>query len=141
MKKSAGVALLFQDRILMAHPSKGGWYRSWTPPKGGIEEGESEKSAAVREVKEECGIEVNESQLGERHVIRYTRGNKVYKEVYLYVVEIGKLQEAGMPALINYTLPKHMLQLEEVDSAKFMTKDECMERALPRYIDFIDKIL
>lgn len=125
----------------MAHPSKGGWYRSWTPPKGGIEEGESEKAAAVREVREECGIIVKEEDLGERHVIRYTRGNKVYKEVYLYIVSVEKLSQAGVPALISYKLPSHMLQLEEVDEARFMTKEECMERALPRYIDFIDKVL
>jgi 8-oxo-dGTP pyrophosphatase MutT (NUDIX family) len=42
--------------VLIAHRSTGGDLQ-WTLPKGGIEEGESLETAAVREVREETGLE------------------------------------------------------------------------------------
>ena len=66
---SAG-GLVYDDRadgrwvVLIAHRNAGGILQ-WTLPKGGLEEGEDLESAAVREVREETGLDARiESKLG-----------------------------------------------------------------------------
>ena len=141
MEKSAGIAVIYDNKILMSHATRAKWFGSWMPPKGGIEKGEDEKDAACREMKEECGISISKDKLGKRHLIRYTKGAKVYKEVYIYEVHTDNLSELGIPKLIRLTLPDHMLQLDEIDAAVFMDYDECMKRILPRYADMVENIL
>jgi len=142
MEKSAGIAIIYNGKILMAHATNSPWYRSWMPPKGKIEEGETEEEAACREVKEECGISVDLSMLGERHVIPYTKssGGKKYKEVYIFECKIKSLEDLSIPPLVRGEIPTYMLQEDEINSARFMGYEECKERALPRYIPMIDEI-
>ena len=64
MKKSAGIAIIYRNQILMSRPTNAPWFKSWMPPKGKIEEGETEEEAACREVEEECGIPVDPKLLG-----------------------------------------------------------------------------
>ena len=142
MEKSAGIAIIYEGKILMAHATNSPWYRSWMPPKGKIEEGETEEEAACREVEEECGITVDPSMLGTRHVIPYTKpnGGKKYKEVYIFECKIDSLQDLNIPKLIKGEIPTYMLQEEEISNARFMDHEECLTRALPRYIPMVDEI-
>lgn len=142
MEKSAGIAIIYNDKILMAHATNSPWYRSWMPPKGKIEEGETEEEAACREVEEECGISVDPSMLGKRHVVPYTKGDggKKYKEVYIFECRINSLDDLSIPTLIKGELPIYMLQEDEVSNARFMGPDECKDRALPRYLPMLDEI-
>jgi ADP-ribose pyrophosphatase YjhB (NUDIX family) len=50
MEKSAGIAIIYDGKILMSHATRSPWFRSWMPPKGKLEEGETKKEAAIREV-------------------------------------------------------------------------------------------
>jgi 8-oxo-dGTP pyrophosphatase MutT (NUDIX family) len=112
------------------------------PPKGKLEEGETEEEAACREVEEECGISIDPSLLGRRHVIPYTKGpnGKKYKEVYIFECRINSLDEVGIPSLIKGEIPKYMLQEDELSDAKFMDKKECENRVLSRYLPMVDEI-
>ena len=142
MEKSAGIAIIYRDQILMSHAVNAPWFKSWMPPKGKLEEGETEEEAACREVEEECGISVPLSLLGRRHVVPYTKGpnGKKYKEVYIFECRIDSLDEVGIPSLIKGEIPKYMLQEEELSDAKFMTQEECQNRVLPRYLSMVDEI-
>lgn len=142
MEKSAGIAIIYNGKILMTRATNSPWYGSWMPPKGKIEEGETEEEAACREVEEECGITVDPSMLGARHVIPYTRGNggKKYKEVYIFECKIDALEDLNIPKLIKWELPTYMLQEEEIGNARFMDLEECKIRALPRYTSMVDQI-
>lgn len=141
MKISAGVAIVWKGKVLVAHAKSASWFRTYTPPKGGIEVGETAMDAAVRETKEEVGIDVDETKLLDPFEIPYVDPKgKTYKKVILYPLVISKLSEIG---LTKEKVPIGQLQLEEVDDARFMSPDEFEERVLPRYYkplkDLIDR--
>jgi len=142
MERSAGIAIICRNQILMSHAVNAPWFKSWMPPKGKLEEGETEEEAACREVEEECGIRIDPSLLGRRHVVPYTKGpnGKKYKEVYIFECRIQSLDEVGIPSLIRGEIPKYMLQEDELSDAKFMDKKECENRVLPRYLPMVDEI-
>ena len=48
-KTSAGLAIIYDNKILLAHTTSRGWYGSYGIPKGGIDKGESKLDAAIRE--------------------------------------------------------------------------------------------
>lgn len=138
MERSAGIAIVCENRILLCHSSSSRWFKSYMPPKGHVEEGESNREAACRETLEEVGIEVPMDLLGREFKINYIRAKKIFKEVFIYEYRVESLSELGLKSEI---IPQTMLQLEEIDDAKFMDKDEAIVRALPRYHDMINELL
>jgi 8-oxo-dGTP pyrophosphatase MutT (NUDIX family) len=68
-RRAARVLLLDDDgRILLQHchdpstPAEGSW---WNTTGGGLDEGETSAQAAVRELREETGLQVDEAAVGE----------------------------------------------------------------------------
>ena len=91
LKTSSGILIICNNKALVVHSTNASWWKSYTPPKGGVEEGETFKQAASREVKEEVGIEINSDLLDEHVIVTYrTKANKIYKLVYLYIYKIDK---------------------------------------------------
>ena len=123
--------------MLLCHSTSAKWFGSFMPPKGSIEEGESEAEAACRETLEEIGIDIKPEMLGEKHTIKYLRGISLYKEVYIFEYRIESLDKIGLGGEI---IPEEMLQLEEIDEAKFMDKEEASVRILPRYKELLKLI-
>jgi ADP-ribose pyrophosphatase YjhB (NUDIX family) len=137
MKFSAGIIIKYKNKILLCHPSDKSWTNTFTPPKGGINFGESEKQAAIRETFEEVGITIHPGLLVHDPVlIEYTSDKqKIYKKVYLFKLEISELSQIG---LIDEVVPKEQLQTEEIDWAGFMTKEEATEKLFWRYSQIWD---
>jgi len=108
------------------------------PPKGHVEDGESNKEAACRETMEEVGISVPIDSLGREFKINYIRAKKIFKEVFIYEYRVESLSELDLSGEI---IPQSMLQLEEIDDAKFMTYEEASVRILPRYLDMLQELL
>lgn len=122
-KTAAGVALLFDNKILLIHPTNSGWQRSTCGiPKGGIEEGEEPFDAALRELYEETGISIEPSLVDPTpHTVDFYRGTTPVKKMIYFVCEISDLSEIG---LTDLKLPDSMLQQHEVDWAKFVGREE-----------------
>ena len=80
-EKSCG-CIVINDRkqVLLVHHNAG----HWDFPKGHVEEGETEVQTAIREVKEETGIdvEVNEKY---RYTTKYSPKEDVIKEVIFFL--------------------------------------------------------
>ena len=127
MKKSAGVIIVLNnEKILLCHPANNDkWFGSYSFPKGGLEEGESTLDAAIRELREETSVIVNKNQISNLEnpiIVTYEnkKGTK-YKTITLYTVHINNLSEINLESEI---LPKERLQIEEIDWAGFIDKQE-----------------
>lgn len=80
MEKSCGCIIFNDDKVLIIKQLSG----IYGFPKGHIEDGESEVMTAIRETKEEVGLDVNvNSKL--RFTISYSLSNNIIKEVVYFV--------------------------------------------------------
>ena len=60
---SAGAVVEHEGRLLLVRHQRAGKYDFWVAPGGGVKEDESLEAAAVREAKEETGLDVQVSKL------------------------------------------------------------------------------
>ena len=75
---SAGGAVISESKVLLLLNTKG----KWVLPKGHVEENESLRSAAVREVREESGLEAKiQKKLGWIEYSFYHQGRNHNKKV------------------------------------------------------------
>ena len=105
----------------------------WDLPKGKVDEGEKMRSAAVREVEEECGIKVN--YLGKKLATTYhtynMKGKFLLKQTNWYEMGINKV-----PNLIPQTE-------EDITEAVWLSKKELgqvKENTYPLILDILEKI-
>ena len=56
---SCGGVVIFRGKILLLYKNYKNKYEGWVLPKGTVEEGEEYKQTALREVKEETGVDAN----------------------------------------------------------------------------------
>lgn len=140
LKISAGLVIIQDDKILLVHPTGSKWYGTYSIPKGHVEKGENLWTTALRETKEEVGIDINKDDVvGGPYFIDYTHTHKnirrdlsykekLYKKVYYYIVipSIPILQE------------NLILQKSEVDWAGFMTRNDAERRIHWRFKKLLD---
>ena len=139
-KYSAGLAIIYDNKILLGHTTGRGWYASYGIPKGGIELGESKLEAAIRETYEEVGIKVPLSLIDKtEHTFALTSNKHKYsKVVYYYIVKVKDLTEIGLSDL---RVPKNQLQVEEIDWAGFLDYTEAKKRVMKSQASVIDNLL
>ena len=137
MKTSAGILIVYNDKILLCHPTNASWKETFSPPKGLIDENEDLIDGAIRECKEEVGISINRDQIGDRFIVPYKKGRNLYKKVFLYKVKIDSLSEVGLDTEV---LDKSKLQLEEVDWAGFVQKSELDEKIFWRFKGILSEV-
>ena len=134
MEISAGLLIVQQNRILLAHPTNAPWYGTYTIPKGKVEDGESLVETAIRETYEEVGVKIDIDDIKDKkkpHTIEYKNqiGN-IYKILYYYVAE----------PKMEIVVDKNKLQKREVNWAGFCDKDEARARIFWRFEEFISYI-
>ena len=140
MKKAAGIAILLGEKILICHPTNAPWKDSHSIPKGLIDDGETNLQAALRECKEEVGIELSAlvDKLEGPYIIEYrNKDAEPHKVVVYYVLKIQSLSEIGLESEI---VPSKQLQIEEVDWAGFVTKNEASTKIFWRLKAVLDKL-
>jgi ADP-ribose pyrophosphatase YjhB (NUDIX family) len=89
------VALFERDRILLLRRGLEPYRNRWAPPGGYVESGESLEAAAVREVREEVRIRIDETQLIPCAVISLPKLNQVH---HGFIVRLPEMVEAHAEA-------------------------------------------
>ena len=130
MIESAGLLIIQDNKMLLAHPTKAPWYGTYTIPKGKVEEGESYIKAAIRETKEEVGIDINVNDIDKKiSVIDYTDAkDRIYKKVIYFVARPKN----------KITIDKSKLDKKEVNWAGFVNKDDAMDRIFWRFEEMLN---
>jgi len=128
--ESAGLLIIQDNKMLLAHPTKAPWYGTYTIPKGKVEEGESYIDTAIRETKEEVGIEIDKSDIEDTYnIIDYIdEKGKIYKKVYYFLVYPKE----------KIKIDKSKLDKHEVNWAGFVDKDDAMDRIFWRFGDMLN---
>ena len=138
MVKSAGIAIIHKDKVLLGHPTGASMDRMWGIPKGKIEGTETKKEAASRETNEEVGINIDPSLLKDyKEIVYKNKKGKAYKRVFYFVHRIKSLNEIGLE---DIEIDESMLQLREINKAKFMTKEEAKDIMFWRMKEILDLI-
>jgi predicted NUDIX family NTP pyrophosphohydrolase len=146
MKHSAGIVILYKDKILMGHPSGSRWFKSYSIPKGLIDDNETEWEAAQRETLEEVGIKIKKSQINfGPYKFEYPFKKHGKKDLTFYIVLIDNLKEINLISdVINKSFFKPNNEgILEIDWAGFITFKEAKKRAsnpMQILLDMIDKI-
>lgn len=137
-KYSAGLAIIYDNKILLGHTAGRGWYGSYGIPKGGLDKGESNLQAAIRETREEIGINIPRSLIGKDEYTFTVTTNKYNKVVYYYVVKIDNLSQLKLKDL---KVPKKQLQIEEIDWAGFLDYKEASKRVMKSQVPLINNLV
>lgn len=130
IKRSAGLIIIKDNKILLGHPTNRKESNSYSFPKGGIEVGESKLDAAIRETHEEVGILIPDKIIDKtEYEIKYLNKKNVhYKSVYYFIVNVPS-------EYFDFNIvPTEQLQLEEIDYALFLNKEEAEHKIFWRFI-------
>lgn len=91
---SCGCIIIKNNKILLVYEKRRNF---WGLPKGHVEEGESEEETALREVREEVGLDV-EIDITKRYTLNYIINNEIDKTSVFYIAkpknENIKMQES-----------------------------------------------
>jgi len=140
-RMAAGVAIIYQNKILLVHPTGGTWQRGICGiPKGSMEAGEEPITAALRELREETGIILDAGQLdpSPELVNFYSKTRKVERQLIYFICKINDLSEIGLE---TERVPISQLQIEEVDWAKFVTPEEAYPIITRSQLIILDRLL
>jgi 8-oxo-dGTP pyrophosphatase MutT (NUDIX family) len=115
---SAGLAIIYQGKLLLGKTAGRTNKKSYGIPKGGIDEGENKIDAAIRETQEELGIKVSKNLIGkdEFTFVVTSRKYKYNKVVYYYVVNIDNLKQLGLK---SEKIPTGQFDTKEISAAEF----------------------
>jgi 8-oxo-dGTP pyrophosphatase MutT (NUDIX family) len=136
---SAGIAIVYNGKILLGHSTGRKSNTGYGISKGGIDEGESKLEAAIRETREEFGIKIPNKliQKQEYTFVVTSRKYKYNKVVYYYIVEIDNLSQIGLK---SEEVPRKQLQVKEVDVARFMDRNEAISHIMQSQIPVIQTL-
>ncbi|MDB4972640.1 MAG: hydrolase [Myxococcaceae bacterium] len=150
MKTSAGL-LVYRTRddvlqVLLAHPG-GPFFRNkdegaWTLPKGELVEGEDPRACAVRELREETGVDAAAAELIALGEVKQKGGKRV----------LAWASAASEDLTLVDPPPSNTFELEwpprsgkrvsfpEIDRAQFFALDEARRKILPAQAELLDRL-
>lgn len=140
IRRSAGLAIVWQGQVLLAHTTGRNFKTGYGIPKGGIDPGESEIQAAIRETFEEVGIKVPEGLI-DRNPNTFavtSRKYKYNKVVTYFIVEIDSLDQISLK---GPKVPKSQLQMDEVNDARFLDRSAAYAVTMKSQIDLLNTLV
>jgi predicted NUDIX family NTP pyrophosphohydrolase len=138
MIESAGLLILYDNMMLLCHPTKAPSFGRHDIPKGNINSGEDKIDAAIRETYEEIGLRIDRNDIDPtEHIINYTKKGSIFKKVYYYIVRLENIE--------NLVIPKENFKpndegIIEVDWAGFLPYKEAEKRIFWRFKEMLKYI-
>lgn len=109
-EKCCGCIIIENNKVLLVYEKNGNF---WGFPKGHMEKGENEIETALREVKEEVGLDVEIIDKEKRYILNYIIRDEIDKTIVLYLA-IPKNKEIVM-------------QESEIEKVKWCDFEEALE--------------
>ena len=108
-EKSCGCIIIKDNKVLLVYEKRRNF---WGFPKGHMEDGENEIETALREVKEEVGLDV-EINIEKRYVLNYIIREEIDKTTVLY--------------LATPKNEKIIMQESEIENVRWCNFDEALD--------------
>jgi ADP-ribose pyrophosphatase YjhB (NUDIX family) len=139
MKISAGIIIIWNKNILLAHPTNHKMFSTWDIPKGAVEDGESFKEAALRETREEVGLCIDPDEVEDEPIIidYIDKEGQLFKKVYAFKYYCQSLKEIGLEYPM---IPVEHLQTIEMDMAAFFPLNIAEDYIFWRYKSILNQI-
>ena len=133
---SCGGVVIFRGKILLLYKNYRNKYEGWVLPKGTVEAGEEFKETALREVKEETGVEETiVKYVGNRQYSFNTSQDVVMKEVHWYLMMSDSY--FSKPQREEYFVDSGYYKYHEAyHLLKFTNERQILEKAYSEYIEF-----
>lgn len=126
---SAGGIVVRSYEVLIILMNTISGFKVWTFPKGHIENGETPKDAALREVFEETGVKckiIDDKEFFINNYIFTRNNNRVFKTVYWYLMEplleTGKIETPTEIDCVKWVDFNQALEMFSYESDKRMIK-------------------
>jgi len=114
--RPAASAAIFRDgRVLIAERGKGAMAGVWSLPGGHIEPGERAMAAALREVKEETGVEAELLGLADVHDVLIRNDSGLLTAHYVIAVYFGRWR-GGEPVAGEESRDARFVPLDQLES-------------------------
>ena len=130
---SCGGVVIFRGKILLLYKNYRNKYEGWVLPKGTVEEGEQHNETALREVKEETGLDVTNAEGG--FLFSYHRenpgeGDNYFVDVYKYHMDFTEADIKLQTEETNAFQIADAAQLSEYDKQGIFLHYQSIKQAL-----------
>lgn len=136
---SCGGVVFFEGKILILYKNLNNRYKGWVLPKGTVEEGETFEETALREVKEETGVEAKLIRfIASSFYSFFVKEGIVNKEVKWYLMIADT--PYSIPQKEEYFIESKYLSYEEVlRLLKFDNEKNIVKKAYSEYRNMLEK--
>ena len=132
---SCGGVVIFRGKILVLYKNYKNKYEGWVLPKGTVEKGEEFKQTALREVKEETGVEASIIKYVGKSQYSFTiPGDMIEKEVHWYLMASSGYY--SRPQREEYFVDSGYYKYHEAyHLLKFSNERQILEKAYQEYLE------
>lgn len=128
IQELSGFVIIVNDKILLVKPKKfKGIEHKWSIPKGKV--GDRKKFVnALKELKEETGIELDNSIKNKTEKIKlYYKKNGKMKELVSYIIKLSP-DDLNVDINHKWEVEKYEFNVKEIYKVKFFTKEEAIDK-------------
>lgn len=132
---SCGGVVIFRGKVLVLYKNIKNKYEGWVLPKGTVEEGEEHKETALREVREESGVNASVIQYIGSSQYSFAAGEDIInKQVHWYLMMADSYY--SKPQREEYFMDSGYYKFHEAyHLLKFQNEKQILEKAYNQYVE------